>query len=156
GQHEARDIAAAIDRARNAERFVGMNNGDMRRTEEVEILQRLPGGTRLVTSDYAERVVELEAAFAATLEINAAIFARERKVSAIWFAAGGRAIDRIAELLGGRARGNRQLPRLAVAPRCGLLRGRQDAFDGQARHRLGPECAAGKSFAQQFFQHVDA
>src|SRR5205823_3536562 len=65
GQHEARDIAAAIDRPVNAKRFVGMNNGDMRRTEEVEILQRLPGVTHLVTSDYAERVVELEAACAA-------------------------------------------------------------------------------------------
>src|ERR1700686_3344751 len=82
GQHEACDIAAAIDRTVDAERLVGMNDGDMRRAEEIEILQRLPGVARLVAAGYAERIVKLKAAFAAALQIDAAIFARERKVSA--------------------------------------------------------------------------
>src|SRR5213592_4948130 len=83
GQHEARDIATAVDRAVDAERLVGMNDGDVRRAEEIEILQRLPGVARLVASGYAERVVELKAAFAAPFQVDAAIFAREWKVSAV-------------------------------------------------------------------------
>src|SRR5258708_39811908 len=83
GKKEDRDISAAVDRAVDAERLVGMNDGNMRRAEEIEIFQRLPGVARLVASLYAERIVKLEAAFAAALQIDAAIFARERKVSAV-------------------------------------------------------------------------
>src|SRR5258707_15801001 len=89
GQHEARDISAAIDRAVDAERLVGMNDGNVRRAEEIEVFQRLPGVGRLVAPDYAERVVKLKAAFSAALQVDAAIFARERKVSAVRLAAGG-------------------------------------------------------------------
>src|SRR3982751_1373864 len=85
-QHKARDVAAAIDRAVNSQRLVGVNDGDMRRTEEIEILKRLLGVGCLVASGYAERIVKLEAAFAPPLQINAAIFARERKISAVRFA----------------------------------------------------------------------
>src|SRR6202790_4536506 len=79
GQHEARDIAAAIDRAVDAERLVGMNDGDVRRAEEIEIFQGLPGVGRLVASGNAERIVKLKAAFAAALQIQATIFSRKRK-----------------------------------------------------------------------------
>src|SRR5260370_8119095 len=82
GEHEARDIAAAIDRAVDAECLVGVNDGNVRGAEEIEILQRLPGVGRLVAPGDAERVVKLKAAFAAALEIYAALFARERKVPA--------------------------------------------------------------------------
>src|SRR5258708_328352 len=136
GQHEACDVAAAIDRAVDAERLVGMNDGNVRRAEEVEILQRLPGVARLVASLYAERVVELKAAFAAPLKIDAAIFARERKVSAVRLAAGGGTVHYIAKLFRCRTRGDDQLPRLAVAPPRGFLRPRSDALDGGARHRV--------------------
>src|SRR5258708_12368246 len=81
GQHEARDIAAAIDRAVDAERLVGVNDGNVRRAEEIEILQRLPGVGRLVAPGDAERVVELKAAFAAPLEITPPTFPRDRKTS---------------------------------------------------------------------------
>src|SRR6202030_2454556 len=64
GQQEIADIGAAIDRAINPERLVGMNDRDMRRAEEIVILQRLPAIGRLVAADDAEGVVELEAAFA--------------------------------------------------------------------------------------------
>src|SRR6202011_4180753 len=88
-QHEARDITAAIDRAVDAERLVGVDDGDMRRAEEVEILQRLLRVARLVASGDAERVVKLEAAFAPARQIDAAIFARERKIPAVRPRAGG-------------------------------------------------------------------
>src|SRR5260370_3217925 len=89
GEHKARDIAAAIDRAVDAERLVGMNDGNVRRAEEIEILQRLPGVSRLVASGDAGRVVKLKAAFAAALQLAAAIFARARTVPGVRLAAGG-------------------------------------------------------------------
>ena len=102
-QHEARDIAAAIDRAVDAERLVGMNDGNVRRAEEVEILQRLPGVGRLVAPGNAERVVKLKAAFAAALQLDAAIFARKREVTGIRPAARSGRIHHIAESLRCRA-----------------------------------------------------
>src|SRR4051794_3150805 len=80
-QHETRDIAAAIDGAVNAERLVGMNDGDVRRAEQVEILQRLFGVSGLVAAGNAKRIVELETAFAPSLQIDAAIFSRKREVA---------------------------------------------------------------------------
>src|SRR6202022_612833 len=154
-QHEARDIAAAIDRAVDAERFVGVDYGDMRRAEEIEVFKRLFRIARFVTPGNAKRIVKLKAALAAALEIDPAIFARERKVTRIRLAAERGAIDRIAKFLGRSTRGDGELPGLAVAPRRGFLRRRQYALDGQARHRLGPERAAGIGFAEQFLKHAD-
>src|SRR5712675_1138946 len=111
--------------------------------------QRLRRIARFVTPGNAERVVKLKAALAAALEIDPAIFARERKVAGIRLAAGGGAIDRIAKSLGRSTRGDRELPGLAVAPRRGFLRSRQYALDGQARYRIGPERAAGIARCQQ-------
>ena len=54
GQQEIADIGAAIDRAINPERLVGMNDRDMRRAEEIVILQRLPAIGRLVAARDAE------------------------------------------------------------------------------------------------------
>src|SRR5205085_7526726 len=102
GQHEACDVAAAIDRAIDAERLVGMNDRDVRRAEEIEILQPLLGVAHLVASGYAERVVKLKAAFPAALQIDAAILARERKVSGVRRAAGGSAMNHVAEFFGSR------------------------------------------------------
>src|SRR3982075_1973749 len=154
-QHEARDVAAAIDRAVDAECLIGMNDGDVRRAEEIEILQCLLGVGRLVAARDAQRIVKLKAAFAASLQIDAAIFARERKVSGARLAARGGAVHRIAKFFRGSAGGDRQLPGLAVAPRRGFLRRRQYALDGGARHRLRQERAARIPFAQQFLQHAD-
>src|SRR3954452_19696290 len=155
-QHEACDIAAAVDRAVNSKRLVGMDDRDMRCAKEVEILQRLFGVSCLVSPDDAERVVELETAFAPPLQIHAAIFAGKWKIAGVRFAAGGGGVNHVAEFPGGGTGGDRELPWLAVAPRCGLLRGHQDALDGGARYRIGPEGAARKTLAQQFFQHTDA
>src|SRR4030081_469693 len=80
GQHEIADIGAAIDRAVDSERLVGMNDRDMRRAEEIVVFQRLLTIARLVASDDAERVVQLEAALAAALQIDAEIFARRREI----------------------------------------------------------------------------
>src|ERR1700682_3463461 len=80
GQHEIADIGAAIDRAVDAERFVGMNNGDMRRAEEIVVLQRLLAIGHLVASDDTQCVVKLESALAAALEVNTEIFARRREI----------------------------------------------------------------------------
>lgn len=74
-QHEIRDVSAAIDRTIGAERLGRVNDRDMRRAEEIVILQRLLGVGCLVTPDYAERVVELETAFAPPLQIDTEIFA---------------------------------------------------------------------------------
>src|SRR5229473_3363907 len=154
-QHEARDIAAAIDRAVDAERFVGVDDGDMRRAEEIEVFKRLFRIARFVTSGNAQRVVKLKAALAAAIEIDTAIFARERKVAGIRLAAGRGAMDRSAKCLGGRTRGECELPGLAVAPRRGFLRSRQYALDGQARLRAGPERAGGIARCQQIFEKLD-
>src|SRR6187402_2860663 len=80
GEHEIADIGAAIDRAVDSERLVGMDNGDMRRAEEIVILQRLPAIGGLVAPDDAECVVKLEAALAAALQVDAEIFARRREI----------------------------------------------------------------------------
>src|SRR5690349_17447609 len=82
GQHEGGDIAAAVDRAVDAERFIRMHDGDMRGAEKVEVLQRLLRIGRLVAPGDAKRVVELEPALAPPFEINAAIFTRKRKIAA--------------------------------------------------------------------------
>src|SRR5437879_1196517 len=96
-QHEIADIGAAIDRAVDSERLVGMDNGDMRRAEEIVVLQRLLAIGRLVASDDAERVVKLEAALAAALQIDAEIFARRREIMVVAGTRSGLGIDRLAE-----------------------------------------------------------
>src|SRR4051812_41990439 len=96
GQHEVADIGAAVDRAVNAERLVGMDDRDMRRAEEIVVLQRLFGVGGLVAAHDAERVVELKAALAAALEINAQIFARRREIMAVLGTGGGFLIDQFA------------------------------------------------------------
>src|SRR3979411_2473531 len=77
GQHEIADIGAAIDRAVDAQRLIGMDDGDMRRAEEMLIRQRLPRISRLVSARNPKRVIELKTAFAAELQIQAGIFARK-------------------------------------------------------------------------------
>ena len=116
-QHEVRDIAAAIDRAVDAERLVGMDDRDMRRAEEIEILQRLSGVGRLVAARDAERVVELKSALAPALQVDAAIFARERKIAGVRLAAGsGCRTIRSRNFSVAAPRRDHELPRLAVAP----------------------------------------
>src|SRR4051812_19814297 len=83
GQHEIADIGAAIDCAVDSERLIGMNDGDMRRAEEIVVLQRLLRVGRLVAARYAEGVVELETALSAAVEIDAAIFARRREIMVV-------------------------------------------------------------------------
>src|ERR1700757_23775 len=82
-QHEIADIGAAVDRAINTERLVGVDDGDVRRAEEIEILQRLFGVSGLVAFGNARRVVELKAASPPPLQVHAAIFARKRKIAVI-------------------------------------------------------------------------
>src|ERR1700730_19038853 len=88
-QHEIGDIGATIDRAVNAERLVGVDDGDMRGTEEIVVLQRLLGIGHLVPSGDTERVVELKAALAAPFEIDAEIFPRRREVVVVLGAGSG-------------------------------------------------------------------
>src|SRR5580692_4945540 len=71
-QQEIADIGSAVDCAINAQRFIGVNDGDVRRAEEIVILKRLLRISRLVAARDAERVVKLEAAFPAALQIDAA------------------------------------------------------------------------------------
>src|ERR1019366_6665007 len=94
GQQEIADIGTAVDRTIDPQRFVGMNDGHMGRTEEIVVLKRLPSIGRLVAARDAERVVELKAAFAAALQIDAAIFARKRKVAVCRRAGTGLGVDR--------------------------------------------------------------
>src|SRR5262245_51849711 len=89
-QHEVGDIPTAIDRAIDAEGLVGVDHGYMRRAEEIVVLQRLLRIRRLVASGYTERVVELEAAFAAAFQIDAEIFPRRREVVAFFGAGSSR------------------------------------------------------------------
>ena len=88
----------------------------MRRPEEIVILQRLFCVCRLIAAGNPERVVELKAALAAALQINAQIFARKRKVAV--FRRPGRClrVNRFAEAFLGLAARDHHLPGLAVAP----------------------------------------
>src|SRR4051812_41768459 len=115
-QHEAGDIAAAIDRAINPKRLVGVNDRDMRGPEKIEVLQRLFAVGGLVATRDAERVVKLEAAFAPPLKIDAPILARKGKISAVGLAARSRGVDHVAEFPRRRAGCDGELPWLAVAP----------------------------------------
>src|SRR5277367_3239759 len=96
-QQEIADIGAAIDRTVNAQRFVRVNDGDMRRPEQIVVFQRLLGIGRLVAARDAERVVELEAALAAALQVHAEIFARKDKVAVFRRAGTGLSVDRLAK-----------------------------------------------------------
>src|SRR3979409_753453 len=156
GQHEIADIGAAIDRAVDAERLVGMNNRDMRRAEEIVILQRLFCVGGLVAARDAQRVVKLEAALAAALQINPEIFAGGREIMPVLGARSCFCIDQFAETFLGLAAGDHYLPRLAVAPRCRALRHVENMLDGLARLRVGPERAHGVALVQQLFEHADA
>ena len=115
-QHEIRDIGAAIDRAVDTEWLIGVDNSDMRRAEEIVVLQRLFRIGRLVAARDAERVVELKTALAAAVEIDAEIFARRREIMIVFRAGCGLGIDRLAKTLLGLAARNQDLPGLAVAP----------------------------------------
>src|SRR5262249_4289929 len=115
-QHEIADIGAAIDGAIDTERLVGVNHGDMRRAEEVVVLQGLLRVRHLVPARDTERAVELNAAFAAALQIDAEIFARRREVVAFLRARGSRGVDGLAKTLLGLAAGDDDLPGLAIAP----------------------------------------
>src|ERR1700687_2009823 len=95
-QREITDICAAIDRAVNPERLGRMDDGDMRRAEEVVILQRLLAIRGLVAARDAKRVVKLEAALAAAIEINPEIFPRRREIMVVACAGGGFGIDQFA------------------------------------------------------------
>src|SRR6202789_2564908 len=155
-QQEIADIGAAIDRAVNPERLVGMNDGDMRRAEEIVIFQRLPAIGRLVAARDAKRVVELEAAFATAFLIDAEIFPWRGEVMVVAGAGSSFGVDQLAKLFLGLAARDHDLPGLAVAPRGGALRRRQNPVDDRARHRVGPVGAAGIPLVQQFLQHADS
>lgn len=73
-----------------------MDDGDMRRAEEVVILERLPGVRHPVAARDAQRVVELKAALAPALLIDPEIFARRREIMVILRAGRGLGIDRLA------------------------------------------------------------
>src|SRR6185295_8742960 len=116
GQHEIADIGATIDRAIDAERLVGMDDRDMRRAEEIIVLQRLLRVSHLVAARDAKRVVELETALAAALQIGAEIFARRREIVIVPGAGRRLGIDRLAKFLLGLTARDQHLPGLAVAP----------------------------------------
>src|SRR3979490_678666 len=97
GQHEIAAMGAAIDRAVDAERLVGMNNRDMRRAEEIVILQRLFCVGGLVATGDAERVVKLEAALASAFKVDPEIFARRREIMTVLGAGSCFRIDQFAE-----------------------------------------------------------
>src|SRR5260370_15621422 len=116
GQNEIADIGAAIDRAVDRKRLVGMNDGDMGCAEEIVVLQRLPGVGGLVAARDAERVVKLEAALAAAFEIDPEIFARRRKVMTAFATGSGCRVDQFAEALLGLTARDQHFPRLALPP----------------------------------------
>src|ERR1700681_3350628 len=127
----------------------------MRRAEEIEVLQRLLRIGNLVAARNAERVVKLEAAFPATLEIDAAIFPRKRKVTVVRRAGTDGGVNFLAEAFLGFAAGDHDLPGLAVAPRGGALCRLQDPLNGRAWHGVRVKRAAGITFTEQFFENLD-
>src|SRR6478735_6826534 len=115
-QHEVADICAAIDRAVDTERLVGVNDSDVRRAEEIVVLQRLLGVGELVALGDAKCVVELKTALAAAIEIDAEIFARRREIVSLLGAGDGGSVDLLAEAFLGLTARDQHLPGLAVAP----------------------------------------
>src|SRR3954464_14534572 len=97
----------------------------MRRPAENVLFQRLPRIGRLVAARDPERVVELKATLAAALQIDAAVFARKFEIAVLRRTRGGLGINRLAKFLLCLAARDHHLPWLAVAPRCGALRGRE-------------------------------
>lgn len=89
----------------------------------------------------AHAVVELEAAFAAALAVDAAVFGGRRDLETLVDQRLGRGHRRAQALGGGRA-GHDHLPGLRVAPRGRALGGAQDRIDDVARHRVGEIAAA--------------
>src|SRR5262249_37901081 len=115
-QHEVTDIGAAIDRAIGAERLGGVNDRNMRRAEEIVVLQRLLRIRDLVAAGNAERVVKLEAAFAAAFEIDTEIFARRREIVIVLGTRRGLLVNQLAKALLSLRACDHHLPGLAVAP----------------------------------------
>src|SRR5260370_38987871 len=83
GQHKIADISAAIDCTIDPKRFVRVDDGDVRRAEEVVVLQRRLAIGGLVATRAAKRVVELEPALAASLQVYPETFARRRKIMVV-------------------------------------------------------------------------
>src|SRR6185312_16881926 len=134
GLREGADIGAAIDRAVDAERRGGVDDRNMRGAEEVVVFQRLLGVGRFVAAGNPERVVELEAALAATLQIDTEIFARIREVAIVRRAGSSLRVDRLPEPLLGLAACDHDLPGLAVAPGRRALRHLEHMRDNLARY----------------------
>src|SRR5712664_3391516 len=97
GQHEIADIGAAINRTIDPQRFVRVDDGDVRGAEEVVVLQRLLAIGGLVATRDAKRVVELEPALAASFEIDPEIFARRRKIMVVAGAGSRLGVDQFSE-----------------------------------------------------------
>src|SRR3990172_6174110 len=148
GKHEVVYPRAAIEYAVHAERLVGGDDHGVRRAEQAVGFHRLSRGGLAVPARDAHALVELEAALAPTLEIDAAVFPRERKIG-FRFASGGVFADRVAEAIGPSAPGDHGLPRLRVAPRGRALRDLQGPRDCGRIHLTRQECAAAVAFLQQ-------
>src|SRR3546814_7702214 len=114
-QHESGDIAAAIHGTVDVERLVRGDDGDMRRSEEAEVLQRLPFGALVITFQDAELAIQRKSALAPPQGVYAAVFPRPRQVRFVVGAALRVGVHRLAKALGTRAAGYRDLPRLAGA-----------------------------------------
>src|SRR5579872_6781935 len=156
GKHEIADIGAAIDRAVHTKRLIGMDDRHMWRAEKIEIFQRLFCIRRLVAARNSQRVVQLKAALAPPREIDTAVLARKREIAVIGRARNCRGINLLAEFFLRLAACDHDLPRLAVAPGRGALRGFEDSLDQRTRYGIRLEGAAGKALAEQFLQHADA
>src|SRR6266702_1916094 len=128
----------------------------MPRGEEIVILQRLPGVGASVAAGDAERVVELKTALAPAFEIGAEIFARRGEIVVVAEAARSLRVDQLAEALLGLTAGDDDLPRLAVAPGRGALRGLQHVLDGRAIDVPGQESADGVALVEELLEHADA
>jgi hypothetical protein len=86
------------------------------RAKEIVVFQRLPGIGSLVAARNAQRIVKLKAALAASIEIDAFVFARKRKIGVMRGAGGRFPLDQFAEALLCLSACDQNPPRLAVAP----------------------------------------
>ena len=80
GQHEVVHPGAAVEHARHAQRLVRRDDHGVRRAEQPVVLHALPRRGCAVAARDADALVELEAALAPALEIDAAVFPRKREI----------------------------------------------------------------------------
>ena len=149
------DAYVGRNKERLTEARLALIDRHMRRVKQRVVAQHLRGAARAVGLVDANGVVQLEAAGAAAVVIDAGISLGPGKVG-LWRGPLGCSLgERCAEPVGCFAFGDGDLPRLRIAP-AGYMPGRlHDTGDHIVRHRIGPKRTAGIAGFQNVSKGID-